>query len=177
MPHQALIRDDHATSKVPVVYDASSTIYGPSLNECLESGESRFLDLFRVLIRFRCYKFVLVADIEKAFLKIRIAESDRDALRLLWVEDPFDGASRTKVLRFTRVCFGLVSSMCEATIGHHLTNYKDMDSSISKEVIAKIRSSLYADDLSTGANNLEDAKMLYRNAKDVFRQAAMNLRK
>lgn len=37
-----------------------------------------------------------MANIEKAFLNIEIAKSDRDILRLFWLENSFDKASRMK---------------------------------------------------------------------------------
>ena len=45
-PHQTGIREDRATSRLRVVYDASSKTKSPSLNECLEAGESRYTDFF-----------------------------------------------------------------------------------------------------------------------------------
>lgn len=56
-----------------------------------------------VLVRFRCHKTALVGDIQKAFLRISVAEDDRDALRFLWFDDPFSEDPRIIVLRFTRV--------------------------------------------------------------------------
>ena len=38
-------------------------------------------------MRFRSFRVALTADIEKAFLMISVAESDRDVLRFLWVDD------------------------------------------------------------------------------------------
>ena len=38
-------------------------------------------------MRFRTHKIGLIADIEKAFLQISVAEEDRDVLRFLWVDD------------------------------------------------------------------------------------------
>ena len=76
------------------------------------------------LIGFRLHNIAVAAGIEKAFLNNGIQEDDRDALRFLWKEDPFDRTSKYKVLWFTRICFGLVSSMFhhEATIDHHLNH-------------------------------------------------------
>ena len=56
-------------------------------------GPNYVLTLFDVLLRFRAHSVALTGDIEKAFLMIRIAEEDRDALRFLWFEDPFDTKS------------------------------------------------------------------------------------
>ena len=83
MPHQAVIREDHTTSKLRVVYDAFSKLKGPTLNDCLEAGESRYTDLFGTLIRFRLHNVAVVADIEKAFLNSGIQEDYNDALRFL----------------------------------------------------------------------------------------------
>ena len=46
MPQQAVIREDHTTTKLRLVYDVSSKLKDPSLNDCLEAGESRYTNLF-----------------------------------------------------------------------------------------------------------------------------------
>ena len=38
LPHQAVIRDDHSSTKLRVVFDASSKTIGPSLNDILHKG-------------------------------------------------------------------------------------------------------------------------------------------
>ena len=90
LPHHAVIRHDKSTTKVRVVYDASAKTDGPSLNDCLYSGPSLHRRIFDILVRFRTYPVALVADVEKAFLMIRVAESDQDVLRFLWVKDSRD---------------------------------------------------------------------------------------
>ena len=81
MPHQTVIRQDHATSKLRVVYYASFKLKSPSLNDCLEAGKSRYTDFFEILIRFRIHNIAVVADIEKAFLNIEIQEYEKNTLR------------------------------------------------------------------------------------------------
>ena len=71
LPHHAVVRRDAKTTKLRVVYDASSRAdgKGPSLNDCLHVGPSLTQLLFDILLRFRCNRIALIADIEKAFLK------------------------------------------------------------------------------------------------------------
>ena len=40
LPHRPVIKDDRVTSKVRIVFDTSSKIKGPSLNDCLHPGPS-----------------------------------------------------------------------------------------------------------------------------------------
>ena len=54
------------------------------------AGERRFLDLFRILLRFRTNSVRIVADIEKAFLIVGIVIKDRYALKLLWADDLYE---------------------------------------------------------------------------------------
>ena len=83
MQHQAVIREDHTKTKLRVVHDASSKSKGPSLNDCLEAGESGYTDLFGTLIRFRLHNITVVADIERTFLNIRIQENGRGGAKIL----------------------------------------------------------------------------------------------
>ena len=117
----------------------------------------------------------MIADIEKAFLRIRMKEEDRDAHRLIWVKDPFAEKLEPTILRFTTVTFGAGPSMWHlgSVIQHHLRKY----TASHPDIVAKIEDSLYADDFSGGEQNDEMAIQLYREGRKVFREAGMNLRK
>ena len=89
LPHHAVVRQNAKTTKVRVVYDASSRDgrKGVSLNDCLHVGPALSPLLYDILIRFREKRIALCGDIEKAFLNIEVERQDRDCLRFLWVED------------------------------------------------------------------------------------------
>ncbi len=70
VPHHAVITPKKTTTKVRVVYDASSkTRAYKSLNECLYRGPVILEDLCALLMRFRLEKIALVADIATAIYK------------------------------------------------------------------------------------------------------------
>ena len=48
-----------------------------------------------------------MGDIGKAFLMVGIAEEDREKLRFLWLENPFDMNSEVIEYKFNRLGFGL----------------------------------------------------------------------
>ena len=111
LPHHPVIRQDKDTTKVRVVYDASAkSDGGQSLNSCLYTGPKFDQKILDILLRFRCYKVALTADIEKAFLMVSVAENDRDVLRFLWYDDVFKDDPRITVMRFARVVFGVSAS-------------------------------------------------------------------
>ena len=66
LPHQAVIRHDHSSTKLRVLFDASSKTLGPSLNHALYKGPCLTPLLFDVLLRFRFNPLGIIADIEKA---------------------------------------------------------------------------------------------------------------
>ena len=70
-----------------IVFDASSKIEGPSLNDCLHPGPSLTEPLLSVILRFRANKIVFIADTEKAFLQISLKPDHRNFVRFLWYEN------------------------------------------------------------------------------------------
>ncbi|XP_064483001.1 uncharacterized protein LOC135395842 [Ornithodoros turicata] len=182
MPHSAVIREDRATTKVRVVFDASS--HAPdsiSLNQCLDKGINLNPDILQLLLRFRSDKVALTADIEKTFLQVLIRKEDRDVFRYLWFQhQPDQEASHNdldgvQVLRMTRVPFGATSSpfLLSATIQHHLATITGDQETTAR----KLSRSFYVDDLVTGADSEEEAEKLYREALEIMNTAGMNLRK
>ena len=84
--HHSVIRDNKTTTKIRIIFGASSKETGPSLNECLQKGPQTTPLIFDILLHFCTFKIALSADIEKAFLQIAINEKDRDFLRFLWFD-------------------------------------------------------------------------------------------
>ena len=117
-----VVRLDRDTAKVRVVYVTSCKVFGPSLNDCLHVGPSLNPLLLDILLRFRVHEVAVTADVEKAFLNIEIDPEHRDFLRFLWVDDVDKESPEIKLLRFTRVVFGVNASpfILNATIRHHV---------------------------------------------------------
>ena len=181
LPHRPVIRDDKSTTKVLMVFDASATIDGPSLNDCLNAGPSLTTSLFGVLLRFRCNKYAFISDIEKAFLQISLKEKDRDFVRFLWVDnlDSVNGqdllSSPIVTYRLCRVLFGVTSSpfLLSATLVTHLQKYTESD----QEFVEKMLLSLHVDDLNSGSNDLNQCLEFFNKARNYLPEANFNLRK
>ena len=71
---------------------------------------------------------------------ISIAEDDRDALRFFWFDDPFSEDPRITVLRFTRVPFGLSSSLflLNASLKYHILKYENEDQDFVQKLLQSL---------------------------------------
>lgn len=88
IPHQSVVRSDSMTTKLRVVFDASSkTTNGNSLNDKLMPGPNLQADLQQILMRFRTYEFVLTADVTSMFRQILVDPRDRKLQLILWREE------------------------------------------------------------------------------------------
>ena len=160
LPHRRIIREDKTSTRLRVVFDASSKFNGPSLNNCLYKGPSSNPLLHEVLLRFRSYQIAITADISKAFLQISVAPEDRDYMRFLSFDDVLADCPTFERNRFARVIFGVNSSpfLLAATLRIHLDRYNEIDPDFVKRVLR----SLYVDDFSSRTNNVEKGVDLYK---------------
>ena len=144
LPHHAVVRQDKATTKLRIVYDASAKTTGPSLNDCLCTGPKFDQRIMDILLRFRTSRIALTADIERAFLQI-CEEQDQDFLRILWFDDVTKTQPQIQAFKFTRVVFGVSSSpfLLNATIRHHLGKY----AVVHPKLINTILQSIYVDNV------------------------------
>ena len=126
LPHRGVIREDHDTTKLRIVFDASAEIRNElSLNNIVYSGPCLLPYLDDILLRFWTGKIGLVGDIKQAFLQVEIAEEQRDRIRFLWFNDINETPRKITSLRFTRVVFSLTSSpfLLNWTIKIHVSKY------------------------------------------------------
>ena len=175
LPHRAVVREGAETTKLRVVYDASARAHemAPSLNECLHAGPPLQNKLWSVLTRCRFHPVLVAGDLRRAFLQVRIRESDRDALRFHWIVDKT--AKEVETPRFTRVVFGLAPSpfLLNGVIQQHLQNLETK----CPETVKEVRKSLYVDDLISGGSTTDKAKQLKREAIEIFNGAKFELHK
>ncbi|XP_064470007.1 uncharacterized protein LOC135384748 [Ornithodoros turicata] len=179
MPHHAVIREDRITTKVRIVFDASShDDFTRSLNDNLDPGPNLNPSILSLLLNFRLHPIALVADVQKAFLQIAIRQEDRDALRFLWYSTPPTSDQPlpdVETWRMTRVTFGTAPStfLLAATLRHHLRCVAEEHPA----AIEQLTDATYVDDVITGAPNEEDACQTYRELQDIFAKASMTLQK
>jgi len=77
-PHQSVVWPDNMTTKLRVVFDASSKSTNDiSLNDKLMPGPNLQANLQKILIRFRIHKFVLTADVASMFKQVMVDPEDR----------------------------------------------------------------------------------------------------
>ena len=131
--------------------------------------------LYDILLTFRENRIEIVADIEKAFLNIEVDRKDRDCLRFLWVEDPFDDSSPIGIFRLCHIVFGVNCSpfLLNGTLRIHLQKYELDD----PRLFLKMLRSLYVDHLVSGGKNKEEVKGLYDHASKRLAEGGFKLRK
>ncbi|XP_053395800.1 uncharacterized protein LOC128555967 [Mercenaria mercenaria] len=171
IPHHAVINPEKLTTKLRIVYNASSKTRkeNKSLNECLYRGPVILQHLCGILLRFRLHKIALVADIEKAFLQIGLQLDQRDVTRFLWLKDinaPTVDSRNIQEYRFCRVPFGVISSpfLLGATVQSHMDTY-------NTDLAQQVKDNMYVDNLITGTSTEGEAIHFY-----MFGKASMNLR-
>ena len=170
IPHFA-VEKESATTPLRIVYDCfCKTATGVSLNDFLETGPPLQNDMLEILLRFRIHRIGLSADIEKAFHKIILHESDRNFIRFLWSSNIQNPDAELDVYRFKVIPFGASCSpfILLSVIKHHLqlfpfTTAADMDLNI------------YVDNLISGCDSPEEALDYYAVSNSILNKAGLNL--
>ncbi|KAK6760640.1 hypothetical protein RB195_021918 [Necator americanus] len=165
LPHQPVITLTKETTKLCIVISVSTHYKGcPSINDVVHQGPTILPKLYGILLRFRTAKCVLISDAEKAFLQVRIEETDRDFTRRLWIKSinkPLT-PENLAVYRFTRVTLSINASpfLLSATILYCLKNFVE-----KKELAEEIAANLCVDDFFILAETKEDAIRKYTTRK------------
>lgn len=156
IPHHAVLKEDHETAKLRVVFDAScKTTSGRSLNEFLKVGPNLQDDLFDIVMRLRQHKYALAADVIKMYRQIEVVDEHRKYQQILWrwcKEEPI------RVFNLNTVTYGMSSSSfiairCLQEAAHQL---KEQYPHPSKVVL----NDFYVDDLLTGTDSIPELKSL-----------------
>ena len=163
------------SDKDRMVFDASARDpAGNSLNGGLAEGPKLQVDLTGTTLRFRMRRIVIIADIQKMFMRILLREEDRNYCRFLW-RHPDNRDRPPKVFRFKKLPFGLNCSpyLAIAVVQHHVKLNQSRFPVAAKEIL----SSMYVDDLVSGADNVADAHRLFEETRRLLQEAGMSITK
>lgn len=173
MPHQAVIKEDSSTTKLRVVFDASSkTSTGVSLNDNMLIGSRIQANLSDIILRGRKYKYLFTADIEKMYRQIKINERDQDYQRILWRFTPNEPI---KEYRLTTVTYGTAAApyLAIRTIQQLAKDEQHTYPHASKVLLEDF----YVDDVMSGTYTLHEANIIIKELIEIMRSGGFSLRK
>lgn len=173
LPHHAVIKASSSTTKLRVVFDAScKSDTGVSLNEQMLVGPNVQSSLFDIIIRFRLYKVVVTADIEKMYRQVIVHPDDTNYQRIIWRDDK---DSPLQHFRLTTVTYGTASAPYLATkVLQQISIESKSTHPLTSEVIGR---DFYVDDLMTGADTEDEVISLKDDLVRVLSDAGFRLRK
>ncbi|XP_055634106.1 uncharacterized protein LOC129774399 [Toxorhynchites rutilus septentrionalis] len=173
IPHHCVVKPDSITTKLRVVFDAScSSDTGVSLNDALMVGPQVQDDLLSIILRFRIPQFAIIADIEKMYRQILVAEADQPLQRIVWRDSP---TQPLQTYQLTTVTYGTSAAPYLAT--KCLQKLRKDGSIIYPEAAVIIRNDVYMDDLLSGADSINKGKELCSQLIELANSAGLQFRK
>lgn len=172
MPHHCVFKDS-TTTKLRVVYNGSQkTSNFKSLNEQLAIGRVNQRDIFSLLVRFRMFRYVFTADVEKMYKQILLCDKQLDLHRFLYRFSPNEPI---KEFRLKTVTFGTANAPYIAirTL-EELARTNREKYPLAAQII---KSSMYMDDVLGGCHSMAEIFKANDELKAVFSSAKFNLRK
>ncbi|XP_059223205.1 uncharacterized protein LOC131996995 [Stomoxys calcitrans] len=172
-PHQCVLRPESSSTKLRVVFDCSAkTSSGMSLNDVMMKGPVVQDDLLSIVLRFRCYKYGITADVCKMYRQMWVTEEDANYQAVLW-QPPESEA--IQVYRLKTITYGTTSAPYLATRCLNMLG----ESCVAEYPMAAraIMSDFYMDDLISGTNKEKEIFELYHQLTSAVGTAQLSLRK
>ena len=170
IPTHPVYKPGSLTTKTRIVFNASHKCKttGKSLNDVLYQGPTLLPDLVKILLKFRLFKHVVVADISKMFWKVAMRKQDCDCLRYLW---QFEADGPIRMYRALSVTFGVISAPYQAVwvVKHHSEKFQS-EFPLAAEVI---KDTLYMDDVTALYDDEDKAIDATKQIFDLFQLASM----
>nr|XP_012135024.1 PREDICTED: uncharacterized protein LOC105661809 [Megachile rotundata] len=166
-PHHAV------TTKLRVVFDGSvKTSTGISLNDTQKVGPTVQSELIDILLRFRIYKYVLSADIEKMYKQILVEPKQRSLQRILWRSSR---DAPVEVYELNTVTYGTASVPFLAT---RVLKQIGLDCATENSTVSTIIiNDFYVDDLLTDVETELELEQVKEALSDILGRAELQLRK
>ncbi|XP_047040887.1 uncharacterized protein LOC124645169 [Helicoverpa zea] len=169
--HHGVFREHSSTTKLRVVFNASAaTTSNKSLNDIQMIGPPLLNDIFSILLRFRQYKYVASADVEKMYRQVLVQPDQRDLQLILWRETASDELS---VYRLNTVTYGTASAPYLS-----MRCLRQLALDTDDKIIARvINEDFFVDDLITGEDDPQVLLNICEKTSEILKSACFPLRK
>ncbi|XP_011883661.1 PREDICTED: uncharacterized protein LOC105570821, partial [Vollenhovia emeryi] len=173
LPHHCVFKNPNQPSKIRVVFDAScKSDVGTSLNDMLWVGPVIQEDLMSIVMRFRTYSYVLVADIVKMYRQVLVHPSQTSLQRILWRADPM---ADVETYELATVTYGTSSASFLVTrCLKHLAEQYSSRYPLASKCISR---DFYVDDLLTGADTIQEAASIRDQTIQLLKKGQFELDK
>lgn len=173
IPHHCVLRPESSTTKLRVVFDASTkTSSGYSLNDLMYAGPTIQSELFSILLRFRMPRFVFTTDIEKMYRQILVAPEDRQLQLIIWRRDstrPITYYKLNTVTYGTRAAPYLATKCLQQLAKENTTKYP-----LASQFLTE---NFYVDDGLGGCDSLVTTMHLQEQLVQIMKAGGFTLRK
>ncbi|XP_051862363.1 uncharacterized protein LOC127565811 [Drosophila albomicans] len=172
LPHHAVLKPDSTTTKLRVVFNASSpTSNGKSLNDILHTGPILQSDLTIQILKWRFFKFVFNADITKMYRQILVDPKHTRFQRLLF-RTPDE---KLCDFELNTVTFGVnCAPYLAIRVLHQLASDVRDRYPLASDIIANY---MYVDDVLAGADTKQAAVSAIDELRTALESAGFPLRK
>lgn len=173
MPHHGVLKESSSTTKLRVVFNASSpSSTGISLNQLQMTGPIIQDDLISIIIRFRMRSIVLSSDIKMMYRQVLIKPEHRKFQQILWRPSPNESL---KTFQLNTVTYGTTAASFLAIRCLHEVA-KECENEHPK-IANIIKRDMYVDDLLTTVDTLEEANYVSQKISEVLLKRGFELRK
>ena len=171
LPNRPVIKQSpEVTTKIRPVLNSSFKVKDSvSLNDAAYKGVNLINNLLDLLVKIRANKYLVVSDIRKAFLQIKLSSTvDRNKFSILWIHP--DGSLRA--FRYCTIVFGYVASpfILQCVMRYHL---QKLPPSGCRNMLLN---NFYVDNLFYSGDNIEILDKFYRESCELMESGGFTLR-
>ena len=160
-------KPERVKSKLRICWNLSlKNKNGKSINQTVLSGCNLIKNLLSHIMRLRQGRYLVLSDIEKAFLRIKYLEEFGKYFKILYSENLNEAP---KLYKITAVLFGLVSSpfILNRTLLYHIERVMAEQPELT-QICIKLYNSFYLDDFGNSFDSIEEAKIFVQKAIKIL---------
>ncbi|XP_043063799.1 uncharacterized protein LOC122319964 [Drosophila ficusphila] len=172
LPHHAVIKPESTTTKLRVVFNASSpSSNGTSLNDILHAGPVLQSDLTIQILKWRYFQYVFSADITKMYRQIWVDPKHTPFQRILFRNKEGEVSD----FELKTVTFGVnCAPFLALRVLQQLADDVEKDLPTASNII---RHFMYVDDVLAGTTSIQEARLAISEHRHAFSSARFPLRK
>ncbi|XP_061729203.1 uncharacterized protein LOC133534131 [Cydia pomonella] len=172
IPHHGILRDS-VTTPLRVVFDASAKDANEvSLNATLLAGPKFQTNIFDLLTRFRWHAVVFTGDVKQMYRQILVSDEDAEFQRILWRPS---AVGPVRDYRLKTVTYGVSAAPFQAL--RTMAQLASDSAAAYPSGSTVLARDIYVDDVVTGADSVEQARLLQVNLTKILSSGGFHLRK